>query len=113
MPAGAPYARLLCALPIARVSYYDCFMTRKMQGREVSETQVDEWAAEAEAGYDVDTLLSRPGGRPSRASEPSEVVPVRLTASELAAVMFRAEREHMNRSEAFRAALAAWSHVET
>jgi hypothetical protein len=88
-------------------------MTRKMQGREVSETQVDEWAAEAEAGYDVDTLLSRPGGRPSRASEPSEVVPVRLTASELAAVMFRAEREHMNRSEAFRAALAAWSHVET
>lgn len=83
-----------------------------MQGREVSEAQVDEWVAEAEAGYNVDELRRRAGGRPARGDEPSEVFPVRLTASELAAVMFRAEREHMNRSEAFRAALAAWSHVD-
>lgn len=77
----------------------------------MTDAQVDEWVAEAEAGYNVDELQRRTGGRPARGSEPSEVVPVRLTASELAAVMSRAEREHMNRSEAFRAALAAWSHA--
>lgn len=86
-------------------------MTRKMQGQEISEAQVDEWVAEAEAGYDVEELQRRAGGRPARSSEPSQVVPVRLTADELAAVMVRAEREHLNRSEAIRAALAAWSHA--
>lgn len=82
-----------------------------MQGQDVSETQVEEWVAEAEAGYDVEELRRRSGGRPGRASEPSQVVPVRLTADELAAVMARADREHLNRSEAIRAALAAWSHA--
>lgn len=86
-------------------------MTRRMQGQDVSDTQVDEWVAEAEAGYDVEELRRRAGGRPGRAGEPSQVVPVRLTAEELAAVMERAEREHLNRSEAIRAALAAWSHA--
>lgn len=86
-------------------------MTRKMQGEEISEDQVDEWVAEAEAGYDVEELRRRSGGRPTRASAPSQVVPVRLTAEELEAVMQRAEREHLNRSEAIRAALAAWSHA--
>jgi predicted DNA binding CopG/RHH family protein len=41
----------------------------------------------------------------------AQVVPVRLTAEELAAVMERAEREGLNRSEAIRAALDAWAHV--
>lgn len=83
-----------------------------MQGKEVSEEQVDAWVAEAESGYDVEELLRRRGGRPARGSEPSEVVPVRLTSAELEAVMNRAEREHLNRSEAFRAALAAWARVD-
>ena len=86
-------------------------MNRKMQGREVSEAEVDEWVAEAEAGYDVEELRGRVIGRPTRGNEPSQVVPVRLTNEELAAVMARAEREHLNRSEAIRAALAQWSRV--
>lgn len=86
-------------------------MTRKMRGQDVSEAQVDDWVAEAEAGYDVEELRGRAVGRPARSGEPSQVVPVRLTAEELAAVMVRAEREHLNRSEAIRAALAAWSHA--
>ncbi|WP_435748633.1 ribbon-helix-helix protein, CopG family [Microbacterium sp. PMB16] len=86
-------------------------MAREMQGRDVSEEQVDEWVAEAEAGYDPAELLRRAGGRPARASQVSHVVPVRLTEAELAAVMERAEREHLNRSDAIRAALAAWSHA--
>lgn len=99
------------ALSPASVSYYDSVMTRRMQGEEISESQVDEWVSEAEAGYDVEELRRRSGGRPARASAASQVVPVRLTADELAAVMERAEREHLNRSEAIRAALAAWAHA--
>jgi hypothetical protein len=86
-------------------------MTRKMQGRDVSEAQVDEWVTEAEEGYDPEVLQKRAGGRPARSAQASQVVPVRLTEAELAAVMERADREHLNRSEAIRAALAAWSHA--
>ncbi|GEB66022.1 hypothetical protein SAT01_34700 [Sinomonas atrocyanea] len=85
-------------------------MGREMRGREVSEAEVDQWVEEAEAGYDVEELKARMG-RPARGAEASHVVPVRLTVEELAAVMARAEREHLNRSEAIRAALAAWSHA--
>lgn len=85
-------------------------MERKMHGREVPETEIDGWVKEAEAGYDLEELKARMG-RPARGAEASQVVPVRLTVDELAAVMARAEREHLNRSEAIRAALAAWSHA--
>lgn len=85
-------------------------MGGKIHGREVSEAEVDQWVEEAEAGYDVDELKTRMG-RPARGAEASQVIPVRLTVEELAAVMARAEREHLNRSEAIRAALAAWSHA--
>jgi hypothetical protein len=85
-------------------------MKRIIQGREVSESQIDEWVAEAETGYDVDQLRSR-WGRAPRGATAAEVIPVRLTTEELAAVMARAEREGLNRSEAIRAALDAWTHV--
>lgn len=85
-------------------------MKRIIQGHEVDETQVDEWVAEAEAGYSPDQLRTR-WGRSPRGTSPSQVIPVRLTTDELAAVMTRAEREGLNRSEAIRAALDAWAHV--
>lgn len=85
-------------------------MKRTIQGKEVSEAQVDEWVAEAEAGYDADQLRTR-WGRAPRGKAAAQVIPVRLTAEELEAVMARAEREGLNRSEAIRAALEAWSHV--
>lgn len=81
-----------------------------MHGREVSESEVDQFVEEAETGYDVETPKPRMG-RPVRGAEASQVVPVRLTAAELEALMARAEREHLNRSEAIRAALSAWTHV--
>ncbi|MFT3797341.1 ribbon-helix-helix protein, CopG family [Microbacterium sp.] len=83
-------------------------MKRTIQGREVDDAQVAEWAAEAEAGYDVDQLRVR-WGRAPRGTTAAQVVPVRLTQDELAAVMQRAEREGLNRSEAIRAALDAWA----
>ncbi|MFC5929856.1 ribbon-helix-helix protein, CopG family [Cryobacterium melibiosiphilum] len=85
-------------------------MKRIIQGREVKEPQIDEWVAEAETGYDVEQLRSR-WGRAPRGTEAAQVIPVRLTPAELAAVMARAEREGLNRSEAIRAALDAWAHV--
>lgn len=86
-------------------------MMRKIYGEEVSEEQVDAWVAEAEEGYDVEQLEKRTIGRPARGSEASRVVPVRLTDAELDAVMKRAGREHLNRSEAIRAALRDWARA--
>lgn len=83
-------------------------MERKIQGQSISEEQLDSWADEAETGYDI-TWLKKRMGRPARADTAAQVVPVRLTEAELNAVMARAEREHLNRSEAIRRALAQWA----
>lgn len=73
----------------------------------VTEEQIASWAAEAEAGYDVQELRKRGRGRPGRGAEPSQVVTLRLTATELAAIDARAARESKSRSEVIREALAA------
>ena len=72
----------------------------------MTEKQIQEWADEAEAGYDVDELKRRGRGRPGRGTEPMQVVAVRLTAEELEALDASAAKNHMSRSEAIRAALA-------
>lgn len=83
-------------------------MERKIRGRQVSDDQIEQWVSEAEAGYDT-TWLKKRVGRPTRSDSAAEVVPVRLTTAELNAVMARAQRENLNRSEAIRRALAQWS----
>ena len=75
----------------------------------VSEERIRQWADEAEAGYDVEEMVRRGRGRPGRGAEPMQVVAVRLTANELAAVDAIAEREHISRSEAIRRALAGFA----
>ena len=72
----------------------------------VSEEQIRQWAGEAEAGYDVEEMKQRGRGRPGRGAEPMQVVAVRLSADELAALDALAERGHISRSEAIRRALA-------
>ncbi|GAB3061433.1 hypothetical protein GCM10027053_24660 [Intrasporangium mesophilum] len=72
----------------------------------VSDEQIQQWADEAEAGYDVDELKRRGRGRPGRGAEPMQVVAVRLTAEELEALDQAAAKNHLSRSEAIRAALA-------
>ncbi len=74
-----------------------------------SEQQIQAWADEAEAGYDVDELKHRGRGRPGRGAAPMQVVAVRLTADELVALDAAAAKNHMSRSEAIRAALAQLS----
>ena len=70
-----------------------------------TDTQIQKMAEEAEAGYDVEQLKRRGRGRPGRGAEPMQVVAVRLTAEELAALDTLAEREHLSRSEVIRRAL--------
>ncbi|WP_152353899.1 ribbon-helix-helix protein, CopG family [Brachybacterium subflavum] len=80
---------------------------REINGQEVTEEQVDAWVAEAEAGYDIEELRTR--GRRTRGRTAAKVVPVRFTDEELAALMQRADREHLNRSEAIRRAVHDWA----
>lgn len=79
-----------------------------INGAQVTEEQIAAWAAEAERGFDVHALKRRGRGRPGRGAEPSQVVALRLTADELAAIDAAAAREHKTRSEAIREALAAY-----
>jgi predicted transcriptional regulator len=73
---------------------------------DVREDRIRKWADEAEAGYDVESLKRRGRGRPGRGAEPMQVVAVRLTAEELAALDAVAARRHVSRSEAIRQALS-------
>lgn len=76
-----------------------------INGVPVTEEKIALWVAEAEQGYDVDALKKRGRGRPGRGAEPSQVVALRLTLEEIAAIDERAEREGKSRSEVIREAL--------
>jgi hypothetical protein len=78
----------------------------KINGRPVTEQDIKDWADEAERGYDVDRLRKR--GRKPIGDGPGQVVPVRIDESLLAALAERADREHVSRSEAIRAAIRAY-----
>jgi len=78
-----------------------------INGKPVTDEQIAAWAAEAEAGYDVEELKKRGRGRPGRGAEPSQVVALRLTTEELANIDARAAREGKTRSEIIREAVAA------
>lgn len=80
-----------------------------MSETEISEEQIQAWVAEAEAGYDVAELKRRGRGRPGRGAEPMQVVAVRLSMDEIAALDAIAARNHMSRSEALRQALAQFA----
>lgn len=77
-----------------------------VNGVPVTDEMVQEWADEAERGYDVETLRKR--GRKPLGDGPARVVPVRLDNSLLAALDARAEEEHLSRSSVIRAALRSY-----
>ncbi len=80
-----------------------------MKENEVTDQQIQAWSDEADAGYDVELLKKRGRGRPGRGAEPMQVVAVRLTAEELAALDAIARAGQVSRSEAIRQALAAFA----
>ena len=76
---------------------------------QVTDAQIQEWADEAEAGYDVEKLKRRGRGRPGRGANPMQVIAVRLTTEEIATLDAFAAREQLSRSEAIRRALAGYA----
>ena len=74
-----------------------------------TEGQIQQWADEADAGYEVADLKRRGRGRPGRGAAPMQVAAVRLTAEELEALDAAAERRGLSRSEAIREALAHYA----
>lgn len=77
-----------------------------VDGVPVSEEKIQEWADEAERGYDVEKLRKR--GRKPMGDGPARVVPVRVDDTLLSALDQRAERDHLSRSELIRAAIRAY-----
>lgn len=77
-----------------------------IKGVPVTDEMVQDWADEAERGYDVDQLRKR--GRKPMGDGPARVVPVRLDDTLLGALDARAEKDHISRSELIRAALRAY-----
>ncbi len=77
-----------------------------INGKPVTEAMLQEWADEAERGYDVSRL--KPRGRPPMGDAPAKVTTLRLEPSLDAALDERARRDQSSRSEVIRAALRAW-----
>lgn len=77
-----------------------------VNGVPVPEEKIQEWADEAERGYDVEQLRKR--GRKPMGDGPARVVPVRLDDTLLGALDQRAEHDHVSRSELIRAAIRAY-----
>ena len=77
-----------------------------IDGVPVTDEMIQEWADEAEHGYDVDVLKKR--GRRPIGDGAARVVPVRMDDSLVAAVDQRAEKDGTSRSEIIRSAVRAF-----
>ena len=76
-------------------------------GRPITDADVEAFAAEAEAGYDVDELIARrpKRGRPSLGSGPASVESVRLDPELREQLLQRARSDGTTTSEIIREAL--------
>lgn len=101
------------AVPLPRGFVYGIGMSeRQMHGKPVTDEQIQAWADEAEAGYDLENLPAPRPGRPPVGDGPGTVIPVRFDAATIEALNTRAEAEGItNRSEAIRAAVRSWADV--
>ena len=77
-----------------------------INGVPVTDGMIQEWADEAERGYDVEVLKKR--GRRPIGDGAARVVPVRMDDSLVAAVDQRAEKDGTSRSEIIRSAVRAF-----
>ena len=77
-----------------------------INGVPVTDEMIQEWADEAERGYDVEVLKKR--GRRPIGDSAARVIPVRMDDSLVAAVDQRAEKDGTSRSEIIRSAVRAF-----
>ena len=78
---------------------------RTRSGEPITDEHVDKLAAKAEAGFDVDEILRRRGGRPTMGSSAASVESVRLDPELSDALRERAEQEGRTNSDLIRDAL--------
>lgn len=78
---------------------------RTRSGRPITDELIEQLAVEAEAGFDVDEIVRRRGGRPPMGSAAAAVESVRLDPELSRALRERAEREGRSNSELIRDAL--------
>ena len=74
-------------------------------GVEITDELVESLAAKAEAGFDVDEILRRRGGRPPLGSAAARVESVRLDPELQQALLDRATKDHETTSSVIRKAL--------
>ena len=74
-------------------------------GKPITDELIDELAAKAEAGYDVEQTLRRRAGRPPIGSGPASVESVRLDPELRRALSERATRDRESTSSVIRRAL--------
>ena len=77
----------------------------KEDGTVIIDEMVEAMADEAEAGYDVDQIIRRRGGRPAMGATPASVESVRLDPELKRELILRAAEEHISVSEAIRRAV--------
>lgn len=77
-------------------------------GLELTDEVIEELAAEAEEGFDVDEMLKRRVGRPPIGSGPAAVESVRLDPELRQALGDRAKRDEETTSAVIRAALRSY-----
>jgi hypothetical protein len=80
-------------------------------GKPITDELIDELAKKAEAGYDVDSILRRRGGRPPIGSAAASVESVRLDPELRVALAERAQRDHETTSAVIRKALRKYLGV--
>jgi predicted HicB family RNase H-like nuclease len=78
---------------------------RTASGIPITDGTVEEIAAKAETGYDVDKMLRRRVGRPPMGSRASNVESVRLEPELREALVQRARQDHQTTSAVIRQAL--------
>ena len=78
---------------------------RTRSGEPITDALVDKFAAKAEAGFDVEEILRRRGGRPTMGSSAASVESVRLDPELSDALRERAEQEGRTNSDLIRDAL--------
>lgn len=80
-------------------------------GETIADELVEELSAEAEAGYDVEEMLRRRGGRPPMGSAAAGVESVRLDPELREALAKRADHDHETTSSVIRKALRQYLKV--
>lgn len=83
----------------------------KNDGTPITDEMVEAMADEAEAGYDVEEILRRRGGRPTMGSAAASVESVRLDPDLKRDLILRAAEEHISVSEAIRRAVRQYLHA--